>query len=291
MAWPSSIHNSSRSQWRLCGGEHSRYASSPSHRHRHAGHHSHSETLQRSVHVTHNRQDHHHHHRHPHHQSHDASEDFAERRTHVTHPANHDHSHAGHDDHGEDFAERRSRSRWSLRSQACNTSLPLPRQHCHHSVSTLSTLNTLSILDTLNTSNTLIILKSTGFTERALGRVQARATEHGKTGKTGKGKPELSSQEENGGDEKGEHKDKKLQRHKDKCTQTQRKRQKYRDTKQKKVKNENTGPSSLQEDGHLHDYLLQNSSSRLPMLFSISERSKQWKEKLLGHVAKLISNF
>ena len=151
---------------------------------------------------------------------------------------------AGHDDHGEDFAERRSRSRWSLRSQACNTSLPLPRQHCHHSVSTLSTLNTLSILDTLNTSNTLIILKSTGFTERALGRVQARATEHGKTGKTGKGKPELSSQEENGGDEKGEHKDKKLQRHKDKKTTetqrqkyTHRKRQKYRDTKQKKVTN------------------------------------------------------
>ena len=132
---------------------------------------------------------------------------------------------AGHDDHGEDFAERRSRSRWSLRSQACNTSLPLPRQHCHHSVSTLSTLNTLSILDTLNTSNTLIILKSTGFTERALGRVQARATEHGKTGKTGKGKPELSSQEENGGDEKGEHKNK------DKTTETQ--RQKYTDTKKK----------------------------------------------------------
>ena len=83
----------------------------------------------------------------------------------------------------------------------------------------------------------------------------------------------------------------KLQRHKDKSTQTQRKRQKYRDTKQKKVKNKNTGPSSLQEAGHLHDYLLKNSCSRLPMLFSISERSKQWKEKLLGHVAKLISNF
>ena len=55
--------------------------------------------------------------------------------------------------------------------------------------------------------------------------MQARATEHGKTGKTGKGKPELSSQEENEGDEKGEHKDK------DKATETQRK--KYTDTKKK----------------------------------------------------------
>ena len=190
MAWPSSIHIT---------------------------HHDHSEDFaEGSIHDMHLRL-----HRHPHH-SHDGGEDFAERRTYVTHPVHHHHSHAGHDDHGEDFAERSSRSRWSLRSQACNTSLPLPRQHCQHSVSTLSTLNTFSTLDTLNTSNTLIILKSTGFTERALGRVRARATEHGKTGK---GKPELSSQEENGGDEKGEHKDK------DQTTETQ--RQKYTDTKKK----------------------------------------------------------